>query len=224
MPASPALVDVPGRLVRVERPEPPLRFSHITAELAASENAGNRFDVLGGGVLYASTDAQGAFAETTAQFRRSASIIARIARAGGSLEEQDGPSVDASWRASRILRTLSIRDALPFVDIEDPDTHTFLTQAAPTALTGAGVSVLDVATVRGPNRRLTRAIANWLYTRTDDAGTPLYGGIRYMSRLGDYECWAIFEGTLVVPVDERRITVDDPELVAVANRHGIRLT
>jgi len=153
-----------------------------------------------------------------------ASIIARIARAGGSPEEQDGPSVDASWRASRILRTLGIRDALPFVDIEDPDTHTFLTQAAPTALTGAGVSVLDVPTVRGPNRRLTRAIANWLYTRTDDAGAPLYGGIRYMSRLGDYECWATFEGTLVEPVDDRRITVDDPDLVAVASRHGIRLT
>ena len=223
MPASPALVDLPGRLARVERPEPPLRFSRITAELAAAENAGNRFDVLGGGVLYASTGAEGAFAETTAPFRRSASVIARIARAGGSLEEQAGPSVDASWRASRVLRTFSARDALPFVDIEDPVTHTSLTETAPTVLVGAGVNTLDVATVRGPNRRLTRAIASWLYTRVDDDGAPLYGGIRYMSRLGDYECWAIFEGTLVDPVDERRITVDDPDLVAVATRHGIRL-
>ncbi|WP_426624493.1 hypothetical protein ACPPVW_18380 [Leifsonia sp. McL0607] len=52
MPASAALVDLPAQLFRVERPEPPLRFSRITAETAARENAGNRFDVVGGGVHY----------------------------------------------------------------------------------------------------------------------------------------------------------------------------
>ena len=65
---------------------------------------------------------------------------------------------------------------------------------------------LDVAAVRGPNRLLTRAIASWLYSRTDAHGQPLYAGIRYVSRLGDSECWTIFGGT---PVQLR--ATHDPE-------------
>lgn len=43
-----------GQLWRVGRRASPYRFSEITPEIDAQDNAGNRFDVLGGGVLYLS--------------------------------------------------------------------------------------------------------------------------------------------------------------------------
>ena len=64
---------------------------------------------------------------------------------------------------------------------------------------------MDIATLRGPDRRVTRAVASWLYARTDEGGTPQFSGIRYASRLGPYECWAIFDGTTAEVADEQRI-------------------
>ncbi|WP_308467126.1 hypothetical protein [Rathayibacter soli] len=60
-----------------------------------------------------------------------------------------------------------------------------------------GIGKLDVATVRGPSRLLTRAVASWVYSQVDDHGPALYAGICCVSRLGDFECWVIFEGTPV---------------------------
>jgi len=56
----------------------------------------------------------------------------------------------------RSLRTV---DALPFVDIESPVTHTFLTAHAPAILRSLNVENLDVSSVRGPSRLLARGIA-----------------------------------------------------------------
>lgn len=212
-------------MVRVERLEPALRYSRITAETAGLDRSGNRFDVPGAGVLYAASTEQGAFAETTAHFRRSASVLERMAKAGATVDELQIPSVDASWRATRVVRSLCTREALPFVDIEAAQTHTYLTEHARSVLLSLGVPVLDVPAVSGHSRRLTRGLATWIYQARDDAGEPLYGGIRYLSKLSnEYECWAIFDGTTVEALGERRITIDDPDLVAVTARHGIPLT
>jgi hypothetical protein len=54
---------------------------------------------------------------------------------------------------------------------------------------------LDVSTVRGSNRLLTRAIASWAYHATDESDEAKYSGIKYVSRLGHHECWAVFDGT-----------------------------
>ncbi|NNC14085.1 RES family NAD+ phosphorylase [Planctomonas sp. JC2975] len=223
-PEAPVLVDPPAELFRVERRDPPLRYSRIRAEDAANDRGGNRFDVPGGGVLYAATTAQGALAETTASFRPSASILARMAAAGADPAELTGPSLDASWRASRVIRTLHVRESLPFVDIEAPVTHTYLTRHASNVLLGQGVQNLDVATVLGPSRLLTRGLATWLYQARDSSGYPMYGGIRYLSRLNTaFECWAIFEGATSEVTDERRITIDDPDLRAIASEFSISL-
>lgn len=223
MPAEPARRQAPEQLFRVERPEPPLRFSQIDANTAALDRAGNRFDVIGAGVLYAASVRQGAYAETTAHFRAKASLLDRMRRAGAGPRELQPPAVTAAWRSQRLLRELRTRDALPFLDIEDPSSHTFLTENAPSVLMSNQVETLDVAAVRGPSRTLTRSLASWIYAARDDVGQPQFGGIRYVSRLGDYECWAIFDGTSVELVAECRIAADDPELAAVARRHGIRV-
>jgi hypothetical protein len=146
-----------------------------------------------------------------------------MARAGASPDEMRLPALGPEWRANRILRTLETVDALPFVDIEDPLTHTYLTERARSVLIALDVSYLDVATVRGPSRLLTRGLATWIYQAQDSAGTPMYGGIRYVSKLGDYENWAIFDGTEVRALGQQRITIDNSDLIAVTTRHGIPL-
>lgn len=212
-------------MFRVARADSVLRFSTIRADVSGRDNEGNRFDVPGGGVLYAATTAQGALAEVTAAFRPSASLRQLMAEAGATADEFAVSTLDASWRAPRVVGTLRSRDALPFIDIEAAETHTYLTEHARTVLIGLGVPALDVAAVRGPSRLLTRGLATWIYQAVNETGDPLYGGIRYLSRLStDYECWAIFDETPVELVDERRITIDDPDLVAVAERHGFRLS
>lgn len=216
------LVEPPATLLRVERLESPLRYSRISASSAGLDHAGNRFDVPGAGVLYAATTAQGAFAETTAHFRQSASLLEQMARAGASADELAVPTLDRAWRAARVLRALRTLDALPFFDIEASGSHTYLTEHARPVLLGLGVPVLDVPTVRGRSRLLTRGLATWIYQSVNAAGAPLYGGIRYLSKLDNaYECWAIFDGTAVELVDERHVTMDDPDLAAVAKRHAI---
>jgi hypothetical protein len=182
---------------RVERTSSRLRFSSLNPVDALDDRAGNRFDIPGAGVLYGATTPQGAYAETLAAFRPRASMIAALSAMGAEPGRVAPGQVPASWPASRRLRSFDVIGALPFVDVESPITHTYLTAHAASVLVHYGVENLDVATVRGPGRLLTRAIAGWLYTRTDQHGQPQFAGIRYMSRLGDFECWAIFDGTQV---------------------------
>lgn len=44
--------------------------------------------------------------------------------------------------------------------------------------------------------------------------------LRYVSRLGSSECWAIFDGTTVEPVNEQRIE-DQPQLSQVMEAFGL---
>ena len=93
------------------------------------------------------------------------------------------------------LRGRAVTGSLPFVDIEAPATHTYLTHHPSPILVPHGLESLDIPAVRGPSRLLTRAIASWLYSRTDENGNQLYARIRYGSRMGDFECGATFDGT-----------------------------
>ena len=126
-----------------------------------------------------------------------------------------------SWRLDRRLRALTLSSSLFFVDIEVPATHIFLTRKAARLLSEIGVNSLDIAIVRGPNRLLTRFLAAWLYAQADERARPLYSGIRYGSRLGPHECWAIFDGTAAGLIREVTVEVDSPALRAVAADFGL---
>lgn len=224
MAAERTLVDPPTALWRVEWKDPALRYSHISPVDASLDGAGNLFDVPGAGVLYAATQPEGAFAETTAHFRPKASLIAKVEAAANDGEAPPPSGVlDASWRARRMLRSFQTVDALPFVDIEAPETHTYLTLHAARLLDSLHITSLDVPMMRGRSRWLTRGLAEWVYNSRDDAGDALFAGVRYVSRLGDYECWAIFDGTDVEQLTEQRVGIDNPALVTVAERHGLTL-
>lgn len=219
---GPALVQAPlGPVYRVARSSGPLEPSRIAAEDALATRAGNRFDVVGGGVIYCGTTVKGCFAETIARFRPSAKMRVLLAQEDPGFVTCGG--VPQNWRDQRTIVAASIADSLPFVDIDDPITHEFLSAKMAEELADLGVEVLDVGNVRGPNRLITRAASSWAYY-AQDSGSPKYSGIRYMSRvLPNEECWAVFEGTPIVEVSRRSIDVGDPDLKTVADTWGLRI-
>lgn len=218
---GPHILDPPDRMFRIARADDPLRFSRIAAADAPLPTAGNRFDVPGGGVLYCATGPTGCYAETLARFRPSTAVRAAV--------QDEDPyflvcgGIPADWRARRLKITLAIVDALPFLDVEHDASHEFLTSKLAGELAALSVPVIDVSVIRGPNRLVTRAVAAWAYAATDGDGNPAYGGIRYMSRLGDHECWAVFDGTELHELERDTLHRDDPDLQTVAQPWGLHV-
>ena len=104
-------------------------------------------------------------------------------------------------------------------------THQFLRKELALGLSALGLNDLDVAAVRGPDRRVTRLIADWAYM-ADDGGQPLYAGIRYESRIrSDWEGWALFddEDLELEVLETLPVTADIPALQVVAHLFGLRV-
>lgn len=222
-PSPPGVVTVttPGVLWRIATTDNGLRFAEIDPITAAGPR-GNRYDVPGGGVLYASSAVRGCFAETLARYRVDLSSPVAIAAAKDTGFMPPG-GVPASWREDRRKFMIGVLDPLPFVDIEHEHTRSVMERELPLVLARFKLDHLDIPTVRGADRRLTRALAEWAYTRTDEQGKPLYSGIRYMSKHGDYECWAIFAGTGVELYAAEAVEKDDVDLRAVANTFNLTI-
>lgn len=219
--AEPRLAAIPATVWRIGRANDPLRYSEISPEDEVELKGGNRFDVAGGGVLYAATTPAGCYAETLARYRPTAAM--RRLRALPDEHLMEVGSVPADWRERRRLVSFGLDSPLPFLDVDAPETHTYLTEAMAHWLDGLGVANLDVAELRGRDRRLTRRVALFAYTARQADATFRYAGIRYESRLGEYECWAIFKPSTLVRDERRTISRDDPHLRAVARRFDLTL-
>lgn len=198
-----------------------MRFSQIAPADVPLPRAGNRFDVPGGGVLYCATEPAGCYAETLARFRPSAAVRAAV-------EDEDPKfmicgGVPADWRDRRLEVELAVDEALPFLDVEHEATHDFLTTAVAREMAALSIPVIDVGVIRGPNRLATRAIAAWAFAAQDEDGNLRYSGIRYMSRLGDHECWAVFEGTTVREFARKPILRTNLAMQGVAATWGLNV-
>ncbi len=181
-------------------------------------SAGNRFDVPGVGVFYCCTALEGCYRETLARLRVSPPM--RELDEDNDNEFMRAGCVPASWRDARRIFRLAVPEGLRFLDVEHQETLTVLDGVAGIAR----AEPLDVAAIRGPDRLLTRAIASWAFTRLDESGEFRYAGIRYVSRLGQYECWAIFEGTPFFQAEPpREIALTDGVLQKVAREFGLTL-
>lgn len=172
-------------------------------------------------MLYAASAPEGAFAETLARFRPTAAMRALPPEEDEHLMATG--AIPADWRTRRLLTRFQLDDALPFLDVDAPETHSYLTAVMAPALTALGVQNLDVATLRGPNRFVTRAVATFAYIETNADGSLAYSGLRYGSRLGDWECWAIFEGTHVVRSTTSAIGKTEPALEQVARAFDLTI-
>lgn len=218
---SPGTVFPPAQLWRVGRSPDPLNFSTIDPGDAVQPNGGNRFDVPGGEVLYAASQPEGAFAETLARFRPTTSMRALPPEDDEHL--MAAGAIPADWRTRRLIARFGLDDPLPFLDVDNPTTHTYLNAQMAPWLEALGVAHLDVAIMRGSNRLVTRAVAEWAYVATNDDGQFLYSGLRYESRLGAYECWAVFAGASLVRVRQDAIAKTDDRLGRVARTFDLTI-
>ncbi len=137
--------------------------------------------------MYAASCPEGAFTESLQGFRPT--TAARAAAVQASPGAMLAGSVPRDWRDRRRLGSLTLSEPADFIDVEAPSSWPLLENALAEPLNRLGVKNLDVSVLRGPNKLVTRLIARWAYLEADTGtGTPLYGGIRYVSKLGEHEC------------------------------------
>jgi hypothetical protein len=206
---------------RIGRTPDPIQFpAPPRADQLDYPHAGNRFDspTESFGVCYFATDLKACFGETLSRFRPDPAL------AEVSDEEGFMPSgtVPADWRSQRIAVQVEFEPSpvLPevrFLDVEALATRQTLQKEMGSLLAFYGHRELDVPTVRGADRRITRWIGKWAFEQRDQNGLPMFAGIRYLSRLNtEWECWAVFHDVGLKELTRQPIEREDPSLKEVA--------
>lgn len=210
---------------RVGRQSDPL---HCAPPKPITDNhkAGNRFDSLNLSftTVYGGTSLQGCYAEVLARFRPAPGLAELVRDEWDQNRWTRVGNVPADWRHQRIAVRLSSHPDGPFLNVEHPDTLASLHILLGTQLNYYGVEELDVSVLRGPDRRVTRHIAQWAHDESDENGVPFYAGIRYLSRVDSgQELWAVFDRTELQIEEQKVIRLQDQELRTVAERYRLTL-
>jgi len=225
MPGPHAVRPPEGGLWRIARGEDPLAPPSSVRGMAAAGT--NRFDPLtvDCGVLYFGSDLDTCFGETLARFRLSLSLLAVVEEDWRENGFMDIGTVAADWRQRRSAVHVRVPSSATFLDVESEVTHQFLRKELALGLSAIGLDDLDVATIRGPDRRVTRLISDWAYM-ANDGGQPQFAGIRYESRIrSGWECWALFddEDLELEVLETLPIVPDMPALQRVAQLFELRV-
>jgi hypothetical protein len=189
-------------------------------------SVGHRFDAPVGEftAYYFSTTLEGCFGEVLARLRPSPAIAKLARREWADAGFMPPGEIAAEWRNQRLAVRVLPAEGSVFVDIEHPETHRVLEDKLAEWLVGLQIREVDVATIRGGDRRLTRLASGWAYQQLDESGGPLYAGIRYLSRLNsDWECWAMFDRTSFEELERRPILREMEPLQTVAQHFGLRV-
>lgn len=207
-------------LWRIGRTPDPLRFSPpLDPEDRNQPHAGNRFDSPEGqyGVVYCGTNLEVCFGETLSRLRPDPELLSVIGDEWRRMQFMDLGAVPADWRHRRVAVRVRLLVDLDFLDAEAPETHQVLREDLAPTLALLGHQDLDVALVRGSDRRITRAIGHWAWSQLDDQGSARFAGVRYLSRLNtDWECWAVFHDVPLEEIERSIITPEMPSLGKVA--------
>jgi hypothetical protein len=169
------------------------------------------------------TTLDGCFGETLSRFRPDPGLRT-IADEEGFMALGEVP---ADWRHRRLAVriTPAPTDAMPtirFLDVEAAATRSILRDELGKLLAFYGYSDLDVPTIRGGDRRITRWIGRWAYEQRDAQGRMKFAGVRYMSRLSsEWECWALFENVALDEQERRPIPRDDAALLRIADLYSL---
>lgn len=229
------LVEAPPEGVwRVGR-EPDLLSPSVSTKSSepGKPNTGNRFDSPTGayGVRYFATHLDGCYGETLARFRADKKLAKVIGSEWSELGFMNVGDIPADWRQRRGAVRVCFpadganavsADGVRFLDIESVHTREALLPAIEPLLKFYGHADLDVAVVRGHDRRITRYISQWAYEQVDDDERPLYAGIRYLSRLNsEWECWAVFDHVAIKELTRRPILANDAALKGIAELYGL---
>lgn len=194
---------------------------------------GNRFDSPSGnfGVRYFATSLDGCFGETLARFRPDPLLSEVIGDEWRELGFMAVGDIPADWRQRRTAvrvgfpsggHNAKFKDGGQFLDIESVETREAMRSDLAPLLAYYHYDDLDVALVRGRDRRVTRYISQWVFEQADEDGDPLYAGIRYLSRLNTaWECWAVFDDVEIEELERRPIRGDDRSYKKIAKLYGL---
>lgn len=206
---------------RVGRAPEPIHFPEPPkADELDYPHTGNRFDspTENFSVCYFATQLEACFGETLSRFRPDPAL-ADAADEEGFMGIGDVP---ADWRQQRVAVQVGFApspqlSSIRFLDVEALATRHVLRKELADLLAFYGYTDLDVPTVRGADRRVTRWIGKWAFERRDEAGAPVFAGIRYLSRLNSsWECWAVFHDVEIEEKSRQPIEREHPALRSVA--------
>jgi hypothetical protein len=210
-----------GGVWRVGRAQEPIRFPDpLTGKDLEDPHAGSRFDspTEAFRTCYFTTDPRASFGEKLANFRPNPELVEAADEAGFMGVGQ----VPADWRHQRVLVRVDFeptesRPSLHFLDVEARSTRGHLEKELARILASYDLTELDVPTVRGGDRRITRWIAKWAFDQRDEDDRGAYAGIRYLSRLDtNWECWAVFDDVGIGEIKREPITHQNPDLLSIA--------
>lgn len=214
-------------------PDPLAASKSVSASELSKPGTGNRFDSPTGGygVRYFGTSLEGCFGETLARFRPDPVLSKVIGSEWQEMGVMNVGDIPADWRQRRTAvrvgfpeegQNAKFPDGVRFLDIESVETREAMREDLAELLAYYHYPDLDVALVRGRDRRVTRYISQWVFEQADENGQPLYAGIRYLSRLNsEWECWAVFEDVEMEELERRPIRGEDPSYQRIAKLYGL---
>lgn len=225
MPPQPRVVAAPdGGIWRVTKAKYGLEAPPASRMKDFSDSrAGNRWDSVMGifSCLYFATEQEGCFGETLARLRPDPELKKLVSEEWSRLNFMDPGSIPRDWRTQRLaIRAEVVGGRHPgghFLDVYNAETAAWLrSEMLPVALL-LGHEDIDVATLQGPDRRLTRLVADKVAELRDGDGNYAYDGIRYASRLNpEWECWSVFGDVDLEEVERHPVHVNNPALRSVA--------
>lgn len=213
-------------LWRVGRVEDPLVSRNYGPLDMGQTSAGNRFDSTTGRfqVRYFGTTLQACFGESLAALRPKPSLADLVRDEWQEQGFMELSTVPTDWRTRRTAVRVTIRPEAQFLDVESAKVRRTLHGHLGATLATLGHDDLDVSVIRGPDRRVTRLISEWVWTQHDLDGNPLFAGVRYLSRHNtDWQCWAVFDREQPHVEETHSIPLDMSQLVEVAHLYGLRV-
>ena len=163
-------------------------------------------------VLYAAEQRRGAFIEVLAPFRPALADLARLQALRGdqAASATAGPRLTADWFQQRRLGLFRLGREQSWLDLRQPETLVYLRGALAGTLVAFGLDDFDMGDALTRHRPLTQALSRWTFTEG-------LQGVVYKSRFDVIsDCWAIFEGVVIEPVDVLPLTPTDPDFQSAA--------
>lgn len=209
-----------------------------------------RFDVPGGQTVYAGSTPAVALAEVLAYFRMPVGLRSGLEKEAAhfgldasefaKLVEDEWRAlghmplghIARSWRATRLIHTLTLPPDGWWVKLDDMHTIGLIEHALAPLLRARGIDGLTISHLTGEDRVLTVTVADWLYRHTAPDGSRPHG-IVFPSKHGggdSYAYWmrGVNEGGDVAdePIKAdagRPIAENDADLLDVAARFKLRI-
>ena len=208
-----------GRDPLAPRPRGPVDFG--------DSKSGNRWDSATGrfSVLYFSSTLEGCFGETLGRFRPDPGLAFIEDEWRDRLFMELG-AIPADWRTRRTAVRASPAPGGPsdFLNIQNARNIQLIKKALGPSLAMFGYTDVDLGLLQGPDRRVTRLVAEWAWTQTTKQEEPRFAGIRYVSRLNpDWELWALFDDIQLVEHQRSAILPTMPDLSKVAKLYGLHV-